>query len=280
MLKKYMLVVFILVMALSINMISFANDGETTEEDYVHIISPEVGESGKTILNDALFISIYVQSNDTLLLSMIKKETSIFTFEEEVEDPEFIELIPLVAAESIEVEEKISLADVTIVELTKEEIFSAYQIAEADLAILQADFETAKNAIAKIPSLLDESATLYDPLYKLSELEIENLAYYEKISNFYNEALNEYVKWENKYNKLFETVVFDQEEMIVDPSFPYFEHTVQDITPGTYDLVISNAKGDDIETLTFEIVTEDIIADTIKEEVNIFDKIIDPNIFE
>jgi len=280
MLKKYMLVVFILVMALSLNMISFANDEETTEEDYVHIISPEVGESGKTILNDALFISIYVQSNDTLLLSMIKKETSIFTFEEEVEDPEFIELIPLVAAESIEVEEKISLADVTIVELTKEEIFSAYQIAEADLAILQADFETAKNAIAKIPSLLDESATLYDPLYKLSELEIENLAYYEKISNFYNEALNEYVKWENKYNKLFETVVFDQEEMIVDPSFPYFEHTVQDITPGTYDLVISNAKGDDIETLTFEIVTEDIIADTIKEEVNIFDKIIDPNIFE
>ncbi|MBI9013011.1 MAG: hypothetical protein JEZ08_12330 [Clostridiales bacterium] len=282
MLKKYMLVVLVLVMALSVNMISFANDEETTEEDYVHIISPEVGESGKTILNDALFISIYVQSDDTLLLSMIKKETSIFTFEEKVEEPEFFEMIPLVAAEAIEeaVEEKVSLAEVTIVELTKEEIFSAYQIAEADLTILQADYEAAKSEIAKIPSLLDESASLYDPLYKLSEDEIEDLTYFEEISIFYNEALSEYIKWEKKYNKLFETVVFDQQEMIVDPSFPYFEHTVQDVTPGTYDLIISNTEGEVIETLTFEIVTEDIIADSIKEEVNIFDKIIDSNVFE
>lgn len=282
MLKKCMLVVLILVMALSLSMISFANDEETTEEDYVHIISPEVGESGKSILNDALFISIYVQSENTLLVSMIKKETPVFTFEEEVEEPEFIEMIPLVAAESVEeaVEEKVSLAEVTIVELTKEEIFSAYQIAEADLEILKADFEAAKSAIAKSPSLLDESASLYDPLYKLSEQEVEDIAYYEEISTFYNEALSEYIKWENKYNKLFETVVFDQQEMVVDPSFPYFEHTVQDITPGMYDLIISNTEGDAVETLTFEIVTEDIIADSIKEEVNIFDKIIDSNVFE
>lgn len=282
MLKKYMFVVLILVMALSLNMISFANDEETTEEDYVHIISPVVGESGKLILNDALFISIYVQSDETLLLSLIKKETPRFIFEEEVEEPEFVEMIPLVAAESIEaaVEEKVSLAEVIIVELTKEEIFSAYQIAEADRDILKADFEKAKSLIARSPSLLDESASLYDPLYKLSEQEIEDFSYYEEISKLYNEALSEYKKWENKYNKLFETVVLDQYEMVVDPSFPYFEHTVQDVTPGMYDLIIRNTEGNAIEALTFEIVTEEIIADSIKEEVNIFNKILDSNVFE
>lgn len=279
MFKKYMLVLFIFIAAFTLSMTVIAIDEKAVDEDFVHIISPEVGESGKTILNDSLFISIYVQAEDTLLLSMIKKEQPIFIFEEEVEEPEFVELMPLSIAEAV-VEEKVTLAEVTIVELSKEEIFSAYQVAEADLKILTEDLELAKDKIEKIPSLLDESAPLYDPTYKLTDEETESLAYYEAVSTSYNEALNEYIKWENKYNKLFEKIVFDQVEMIVDPSFPYFEHKVQDLTPGNYDLVITNVDGDAIETFSFEIVTEDIIADSIIETINIFDQIIDSNLFE
>ena len=47
-----------------------------------------------------------------------------------------------------------------------------------------------------------------------------------------------------------------------------------------YKLVVTNTDGEIIDTYSFEIVTEDTIADAIKEEENIFSKIIDPDLFE
>lgn len=281
MFKKYMIVVFILIATLTLSITSFAIDEDTTDEDYVHIISPVVGESGKTILNDSLFISIYVQAEDTLLLSMIKKEKPIFTFEEEkTEKAEFVDVRPLLTASAASTEEKVTLAEVTIVELSKEDIFSAYQIAEMDLEILTDELEMVTSDIVKISSLLDESLPLYNATYKLTVEETESLSYYEAVMLSYNEAVNEFIMWENRYNKLFETIVVDQEEMIVDPAFPYFEHTVANITPGNYELFITNIEGEIIKTFAFEIVTEDTIAESIKEDENIFGNIFDPDLFE
>ncbi len=88
------------------------------------------------------------------------------------------------------------------------------------------------------------------------------------------------MKWEGTYNDLFEKDVFEQQEMVVDPSFPYYEYTVSDIEPGTYKLLITDLEGKVIEELEFEVVTEEVIADRIIENVNIFDNLIDSEVFE
>jgi len=80
MIKKFMILLLIVVMTLSTNIMVFADDN-TSEED-IQIISPEVGESGKMVLNKALFISIYVQTDDTMYLNL-KKVVPTFNFDEE-----------------------------------------------------------------------------------------------------------------------------------------------------------------------------------------------------
>ncbi len=280
--KKIIMVLLVFILVLSSSMLSFATD-ET--EDYVHIISPVVGESGKTILNNALFISIYVQSENSLFLSL-KKEMPIFIFEEEemVEDSiDLMMLVPALSSEDIveEVEEKVSLDEVIEEEpLTKDVIVSAYQIAETDLEILTADLIIAQTAVEKIPSVLDDSAADYNPTYMLSEEELESTEYLEAVTGLYTEAVTDFEKWEGTYKDLFETDVFEQQEMVVDPSFPYYEYTVSNIEPGTYKLLITNLEGIVIEELEFEVVTEEVIADKIIENVNIFDNLIDSEVFE
>lgn len=280
--KKIIMVLLVFILVLSSSMLAFATD-ET--EDYVHIISPVVGESGKTILNDALFISIYVQSENSLFLSL-KKETPVFIFEEEemIEDNvDLMMLVPALSSEDIveEVEEKVSLDEVVEEEpLTQDVIVSAYQIAEADLEIITADLIIAQTAVEKIPSVLDDSAAEYNPTYMLSEEELESTEYLEAVTGLYTEAVTDFEKWEGTYNDLFEKDVFEQQEMVVDPSFPYYEYTVSDIEPGTYKLLITNLEGIVIEELEFEVVTEEVIADKIIENVNIFDNLIDSEVFE
>jgi FtsZ-binding cell division protein ZapB len=259
---------------------ALAND---ESEDYVHIISPVVGESGKTILNDALFISIYVESENTLFLSL-KKQMPTFVFEEEEETDEVVELIPLVAATVIEeeaVEEKISLDELEEVKpLTKDEIVMAYQIAEDDLMIIKSDLVMAKNAVSEIPVQTLEATESEEPTQDLTAEQLEATTYLEDITKLYNEAKAEFDKWQTEYNSLFEKDVFEQQEMVVDPEFPYYEHTVSNIETGKYKLIITTLDGEEVDRLEFEVVTEDVIADKIIENVNIFDKIIDSDVFE
>jgi hypothetical protein len=265
-------------LVLTANVVVFAND-ETTE-DYVHIISPEVGESGKTLVNDSLFISIYVEAEDTLFLSL-KKVMPTFTFEEEKDYIELIPLVPALPAEEEESEEKVPLAEVDAIEpLTKDEVVAAYQIAEEDFQILEKEYKEVKSSVSQIQALLDESSANYDPTYKLSEEEVEALNYFEDVTVRYKEALANFESWKAEYDKLFEKDVFEQQEMVVDSVFPYFEHTVSDIEPGNYKLIVTNLEGQVIETLEFEIVPEKVIADTIIEGSNIFEKIIDKDVFE
>lgn len=280
MFRKFMMVTLILLLVITNVAIALATD---ESEDYVHIISPVVGESGKTILNDALFISIYVESDDTLFLSL-KKQMPTFVFEEETVD-EVIELIPLEAAalldESEVVEEKVSLFEVEEIEpLSKDEIVMSFQVAEEDLKIIKADLLLARKATIDIPVQTEETTNSEDPNQDLTDEQIEALAYLDEVTKFYNEALKNHEKWQVEYKKLFEKDVFEQQEMIVDASFPYFEHTVSNVETGNYKLVITTLDGEVIEQLEFEVITEEVIADKIIENVNIFDKIIDSDVFE
>jgi len=279
MFRKFMMVTLVFLLVLSSFTMALAND---ESEDYVHIISPVVGESGKTILNDALFISIYVESEDTLFLSL-KKQMPTFVFEEEETD-EVVELIPLVAATVIDeeaIEEKISLDELEEVKpLTKDEIVMAYQIAEEDLKIIKSDLVMAKNAVSEIPVQTLEATESEEPTQDLTAEQLEATTYLEEVTKLYNEAKAEFDKWQTEYNSLFEKDVFEQQEMVVDPEFPYYEHTVSNIETGKYKLIITTLEGEEVDRLEFEVVTEAVIADKIIENVNIFDEIIDSDVFE
>lgn len=269
MLKKYMIAILILTLVFS----SVAFGFNDTDETFVYIISPEVGEAGKAIINNDLFISVYVQSEESLYLELIKKETPVFNFETE-ENKTFIELD---VTEPIE--EKVLLDEAVTPVYTKEEIYVQYQVAKTDLAIVKKSYEAAKNVVSKIPSLLDETASLYDPSYVLTEEDILNQEHLEKMTKEYSDVLSDFYFWEEKYLELFETVIFQDVEMLVDEVLPYFEYNVDGIAPGHYTLSVVNGDGDIIEKLTFEVVSEDIIVDEIIEDLNFFNNIIDDAVF-
>jgi len=285
MIKKFMILLLIIVMTLSTNIMVFADD-EISEED-VQIISPEVGESEKMVLNKALFISIYVQTDDTMYLNL-KKVVPTFNFDEVTEEKQYIDMIPLVPALPVEetqedfLEEKISLGEVDITEdehLTKDKIVVSYTVAEDDVKILEEELEEAK-AAADISSSVEKSLLEDDSIYQLSEADIEAVNYLDDVTMRYNEALANYDKWKKEYDQLFEEDVFKQQEMVVDPSFPYYEYTVSDIEPGSYKLLVSNDESVIIKQLEFEVVSEQVIADKIIDNPNVFENIIDNDVFD
>ena len=285
MMKKFMILLLIIVMTLSTNIMVFADD-EISEED-VQIISPEVGESEKMVLNKALFISIYVQTDDTMYLNL-KKVVPTFNFDEVTEEKQYIDMIPLVPALPVEetqedfLEEKISLGEVDITEdehLTKDKIVVSYTVAEDDVKILEEELEEAK-AAADISSSVEKSLLEEDSIYQLSEADIEAVNYLDDVTMRYNEALANYDKWKKEYDQLFEEDVFKQQEMVVDPSFPYYEYTVSDIEPGSYKLLVTNDESVIIKQLEFEVVSEQVIADKIIDNPNVFENIIDNDVFD
>jgi len=196
-------------------------------------------------------------------------------------------MIPLIPALPIEEtqeepqEEKISLCEVDIVgeeSLSKDKIVVSYTVAEDDVKILEDELEDAKVA-ADISSSVEESLLEEDSIYQLSESDIEAVNYLDDVTVRYNEALANYDKWKKEYDQLFEEDVFKQQEMVVDPSFPYYEYTVSDIEPGSYNLLVSNDDGVIIKQLEFEVVSEQVIADKIIENPNVFENIIDNDVF-
>jgi hypothetical protein len=276
MIRKLITFFLIITLVVTSNVLVFASDSEGD----VHIISPEVGESGKTILNDALFISIYVQSDDTLFLSL-KKEMPKFTFEEKDDILPLIPLMPTVTSQTEVKEEKVSLGEIVVeAPMTKEEIVAAFEAIKSDLEIIERTYVSAKSAVSKIPNLLDESAENYNPTYQLTEKDKEVKKYFEDVEAFYQEMSLKYEIMKAKYDALFEKDVFDQQEITVDPEFPYFEYNVSNIEPGNYKLQITDMNGKIIEMIEFEVVTEQVIAEKILETNNIFDQVMDSNVFE
>lgn len=263
-----MLAVLIITLILSTNIFMFAEEEDTFDE-YVYIINPEVAASGKAIVNDTMFISIYVQSQNTLLLDLVKKP--VFGIQN---DDYFIE--PYV--ENNNVEEKISLLDMLIRRpvYTKEEIIREYQKAEAELEQVRTTYTNAQELINHIPTLIDENSETYE----LTESDTTNLNFVDDLALTYNRLLLEFNYWEKQYLSLFEDTIFSNVEMSVDPSFPYFEYNVNGVQPGEYKLLIKNEDGNIIERLDFEVVTEEIVADEILGDINFFDNIIDSTVFE
>lgn len=262
MFKRSMIVMLVIIMALSAGIMAFS-EVETTE-DYVYIISPEVGTSGKAILNDTLFISVYVESEKELVLELVKKTD--FTFDDE------IGLIPYEEPEIIE--DKISLSDVQTHETTytKKEIIASFQMAQTDLQLTKEAYDKAKLAAAAIVTDVDTYI-----LKTSDQMVVDN---FETASTVYNQALLNFNYWQAAYMKLFDSTIIKGMKMTVDPEFPYFEYAVDDIEPGNYQLSVKGQDGSMIETLNFEVVTEDFIADEILENNDFFDNFIDAELFE
>lgn len=278
MIRKVMMLFLVFAMILSSTTLVFASD--TDKEELVHIISPEVGDSGNTIINGALFISIYVQSDDTLFLSL-KKQMPKFTFEVE-EVAEVLEPTEPLETEKVEEEEeKIPLIELEEVKpLTKDEIILAYSGIKSDLEVIESVYLNAKAVVDQIPSQIDETAENYDPSYQLTDEDKNAMTYFDDVSAMYKNMTAQLSKMKVEYDNLFESDVFAQQEIKVDPSFPYFEYTAKNVEPGNYKLLITDMNGNIIKKLEFEVVTEQTIADKIIETDNIFEKIIDDNVFE
>lgn len=269
MLKKYMIAILILTLVFS----SVAFGFDETDETFVYIISPEVGESGKAITNNDLFISVYVQSENSLYLELTKKEAPVFNFEQE-ENRNIIE--PTL---NETVEEKVILNETVIPVYTKEDIYLQYQMAKVDLDIVETSYYDAKHIVEKIPSVSNDEDDLDEFSYILSESDILDKAHYDQMLNEYHKILQSYYFWEKSYLELFETTIFENVEMTVDAVLPYFEYNVDDIEPGNYTLSVVDIEGKIIETLTFEVVSEEIIVDVIIEDLDFFNNIIGDEVF-
>jgi hypothetical protein len=261
MLKKYMIAILVFLLLFSTTVSSFASETDDTivNEEYVYIVSPEIGTSNKAIINDTLFISIYVQSDSPLFLEL----TRVSNFGAD-------EITPIVTYNESEVtEEKVIINDVIekSYSYTKEDILYSYRVALREKELLQIELNEIKRQVAEIESIED-----------LSDEELELLEKEKTIESRYNFSLKDYLSWKEKYMALFETVVLDNVPMTVDPAFPYFESSLDNIQTGQYHLTIKRLDGSIIEELEFEVVTEDIFAEEILEE-DIFDDLIDVDVF-
>lgn len=258
MLKKSMIAIVLMALVISATMIMFADVIES--EEYVYIINPEVGTSGKAIINESMFISIYVESEQDMLLELVKKP--MFDFEpEEGLTPDVI------------VEEKFTIFDILSRQTvySKSDTMTMYQLALYDKEMAKEDLDNAKTALGTVDP--EEGTYLTIEEQKL----VDN---YQLAFDHYIQALKDFQYWKETYLRLFEQRIIDNMVMSVDPAFPYFEYTVPNVTPGHYILKVKNADGFTVEALEFDVVTEASITSEILENTNFFDNIIDEEVFE
>ncbi len=219
------------------------------DNDYIKIISPDTENNGQIISKEDLFISVYAETDEKLLLSLIKKENKILKTDED---------LPIYTTENNDVE-KVSLDEVDIkpVEsLTKNEIISKYKIAREDYEILRLDYVKALN--------------LYD----------KEEEYFIMLETMYLNAREEYIKSKKEFEALFQKEILKDVEIYVDPAFPYFEYTIEGIEAGSYEIIIANTEGKVVERLSFDVITDTMIVDKIKNEFNLFKSFINDEVFE
>lgn len=265
MFKKGMLAMLVILMLMT-QFIVVAED--TVEEPYVYIISPKVGDSGKTILNETLFISIYIKSKEPLILELVKKP--VYDFEVAVEsspiDSDFM------------VEEKISLTEIQNPKINykKSEIIESYD--EASLVLEE----------AKIAYDLEQTKFSKNRMSKLDFIDVQKLnsaqrliyAEYTEAKTELNKALLAFRFWKSAYLDLFDKTIFNNVAMSVKEAFPYFEYSHNNIEPGHYKLSVKTAGGLVLEKLEFQVVTEQSIANEIINNRNFFGELLQPQIFE
>lgn len=268
MLRKGMLAI-LMILVLMTQVVVIAED--SVEETKVQIISPKVGESGKTILNETLFISVYIESEDELLLELVKEP--VYDFEVKTESE------PVVA--DFFVEEKVSLSDVEEpkIAFSKSEIIDAYSVASSALEISNGLYEAAKDAYDV--TVLDDQGNPMDleTAPALSQDQRSLLSEYKTAESHVNTALTSYHFWKDAYLGLFDKVIFDNVLMAVEGQFPYFEYTHNNIQPGHYKLYVKTLDGSVLEQLSFEVVTEQSIANEILNSDNFIEDL-QPNLFE
>ena len=265
MFKKGMLAI-LMILLLMTQFIVVAED--TMEEPYVYIISPKVGDSGKTILNETLFISIYIKSKESLILELVKKP--VYDFEVAVEstqiDSDFI------------VEEKISLTEIQNPKVVykKSEIIESYD--KASVALEE----------AKIAYDVERTKFSNNKMSKLDFIDVQKLTYaqrliyadYTEAKTDLNKALLTFRFWKSAYLDLFDKTIFSNMTMNVKEAFPYFEYTHNNIQPGHYKLSVKTTGGLVLEKLEFQVVTEQSIANEIINNMNFFGELLQPQIFE
>jgi len=274
MLRKGMLAILIfLLMMTQIVVVAEDTVNQVEEETYVYIISPKVGDSGKTILNETLFISIYIKSAEDLSLELVK--VPVYDFEPQVpaEDP-FADFI--LSEEKVVMIEIESFAPV----LTKTDIIGSYDQAVLALEISKVNYEAARLAYneAEIEVVEDDQG----------QVDVQSMPYAERMiytryiqaQATLNEAMTKHNYWTDTYIQLFDQVIFQGVMMQVTEEFPYFEYTHEGILPGHYKLNVKDASGQIVEQLEFEVVTEQSIADEIINNDNFFDEILTNEILE
>jgi hypothetical protein len=262
MFKKYMFALLILVLLVS-QFVVLAED--VSEEPYVYIISPKVGDSGKTILNETLFISIYIQSEASLNLELVKKP--VYDFEVVTEDlPEAVDFF---------IEEKVLFSETQASKnvFTKKEIIKAYEETSKHLDELKENYRIKRKNLGEISQNTENVSSL-------SSSERLRLQSFEKAKSNLNKGMVAYNFWKEAYLELFDKVIFSNVKMSVDASFPYFEYTLDNVQPGYYKLAIKNLDGKIVESLEFEVVTEQSIANEIINSSDFFKEMLQKNVFE
>lgn len=188
MLKKGIIAVLIISFVFVMSIMSFSENDE-----YVNIINPEVGESGKIISDNSLFFSIFVIKDVNLTLDLIKIDTPVFVFEEENESTkEEIEEV-ILAAESEEViaadESEEVIVAVESEEVFEEEKILASSIEEEKILVSSIEEEEIFNdvefLVEKPEQLTKENISI---AYQNAEEEYEDIKkdYFEALENVEN----------------------------------------------------------------------------------------------
>ncbi|MDM8534657.1 hypothetical protein QUF55_08175, partial [Clostridiaceae bacterium HSG29] len=267
------ILVIIIIMLSSIFAFADVTEFQYELNDYLEIINPSFDESGDIFVKNNLFLSMNIKQDADLYLTL-KKYVPVM-------DEMYFDKIINGEIDRTELIENIANR---VLEINKvDEIYENDELFEEKL------LDEKEEIIVVIDRYFDEyfikeefEQKLVNSTKEMNLFGEENLTFieeYNSIRSEYLDSLDSFNEAKDEYVELFKVNVIDKDLIVSVGVMPYYEKTIENITPGKYEMIIELAKDEDEVYLLNE--TEFNIK--IKEEVILVEpsiEIIQPEISE
>ncbi len=251
---SYMLILCLMV--LNVSFASVSTSLPLSIQDQIEIISPEISQKGDVWVDKTLLLSMRIQTNTPIVMTLTKVEDSIVNFDKiaatkttpfTLNSPQIATvekmkttIVPFSALEWRSSEEELKL---------KKQIFDLYQLINQDYNLKRTQYDTLLNELkvkygTAVVTIASDKSTLdlrFPQLIKSGETLKLVDAKYKLILPL--------------YNKLFERPVLYKLPLKLEGIMPYFNYEVKDIKAGNYRMDFYSADDQDqsIKTASFEL---------------------------
>ncbi len=229
--------ILVVIMIMLSSIFAFADVAEFDYElnDYLEIINPSFDESGDIVVKNNLFLSMNIKQDADLYLTL-KKYVPVMDemyfdkiIDGEIDRNEFVENV---ANRVLEINKTDDIDEIN----ENDELFEEKLLNEKEeiIAIINRYFDEYI-----IKKEIDQK--LVNSAKEMNMFDEENLAFieeYNSIRDEYLRVLDSFNKAKDEYIELFKIKILDKDLIVPVGVMPYYEKTIENITPGKYEMCI------------------------------------------